>query len=57
MLTVKKITDKSLNLDIQGQGCWDDCFIAGHWENRSSTSTAGCNWIGDHNSPHNNPFA
>lgn len=48
MLKIKKIEDKSMNLDVQGQGCWSDCFIGGHWENKSSQHTPGCNWIGDH---------
>lgn len=48
MLKIEKIEDKSLNLKVQGQGCWSDCWIGGHWELNSSMSTAGCNWIGGH---------
>jgi hypothetical protein len=32
MLQITKIEDKTLNLDVQGQGCWNDCFIGEHWE-------------------------
>ncbi len=34
MLTVKNITDKSLNLDIQGQRCGDDYSITVYSESR-----------------------
>ena len=37
-----QIKDKSLNLDVQGQGCTDDCYVAGHWELKASPSTTGC---------------
>lgn len=33
-LEVKKIIDKKEKLDVQGQGCWDDCKI---WKNYTST--------------------
>ena len=50
----QKVEDKSVNLDVQGQGCWDDCTIYGHWEN--NTSAKSCNWIGTHTSPVTNPM-
>ncbi len=46
MLKNKKIQDKSLNLDVKGQGtgCWDDCFLrSGYWERK--TSHPNCSWI------------
>ncbi|MDR2044601.1 MAG: hypothetical protein LBQ15_09605 [Clostridium sp.] len=42
MLEIQKIEDKSLNLDVQGQGCDDDCYIGAHWELKSDFSTPGC---------------
>ena len=47
MLKIEKIEDKSLNLDVQGQGCWDDCFISRHWEAKSDFNTMGCSWHND----------
>ncbi|SCX02050.1 hypothetical protein SAMN02910339_00336 [Lachnospiraceae bacterium YSD2013] len=47
MLKIEKIEDKSLNLDVQGQGCWDDCFIGEHWEAKSDFKTNGCSWHND----------
>ena len=32
-LKISKIKDKSVNLEVRGQGCWDDCTVYGHWEN------------------------
>lgn len=45
----KRVEDKSVNLEVQGQGCWSDCTIHGHWEN--NTSKSKCNWIATHTSP------
>lgn len=43
MLKIKKINDKSMNLDVQGEGCWDDCLEMGpHWELKKDFSTKGC---------------
>jgi len=39
-----KILDKSLNMDVQGQGCWSDCYIGGYWTNKTSTTKPGCSW-------------
>lgn len=44
MLKIEKIEDKSLNLDVQGQWCWDDCYIGAHWEFKADESTMGCVW-------------
>lgn len=44
MMKITKIEDKSLNLDVQGQGCWSDCYIGGHWEAKADYSTNGCVW-------------
>lgn len=44
MLKIDKIEDKSLNLDVQGQGCHDDCYIGAHWELKANYSTMGCEW-------------
>ncbi len=45
MMKITKIEDTSLNLDVQGQGCWSDCYHGGHWELKTSTYTFGCSWI------------
>lgn len=42
MLKIQKIADTSLNMDVQGQGCWDDCYIGAHWENQSNSTQTGC---------------
>lgn len=44
MVKITKIEDKSLNLDVQGQGCWGDCYIGGHWEKMADKYTLGCVW-------------
>ncbi len=44
MLKIEKIEDKSLNLDVQGQGCHDDCYIGAHWELKANFNTMGCEW-------------
>lgn len=44
MMKITKIEDKSLNLDVQGQGCWSDCYIGGHWEAKADYNTFGCVW-------------
>lgn len=44
MLKIEKIEDKSLNLDVQGQGCWSDCYIGAHWEEKADFNTYGCEW-------------
>lgn len=44
MLKITKIEDKSLNLDVQGQGCWNDCYIGAHWEKQANSYTPGCVW-------------
>lgn len=36
-LEITKIKDKEEKLDIQGQGCWDDCVM---W--RNNTTLPGC---------------
>lgn len=33
-LEIKKIQSKKEKLNVQGQGCWDDCLV---WKNNSST--------------------
>lgn len=38
-LKIKKITDKVEQLDVQGQGCWDDCEI---WKNNTTVSGTKC---------------
>lgn len=40
-----KITDKSLNLDVQGQGCWSDCYFGGQWRCKTSTKTKSCYYV------------
>ena len=40
-MKIEKIEDKSLNLDVQGQGCWNDCFIAAHYEQKTQ-NVKGC---------------
>lgn len=47
MMKITKIEDKSLNLDVQGQGCWNDCFIGAHWESKANEYTPGCVWKND----------
>lgn len=47
MMKITKIEDKSLNLDVQGQGCWNDCFIGAHWESKANGYTPGCVWKND----------
>lgn len=55
MSKMKKIMDKSMNLDVKGQGCWDDCFVrSGYWERR--TSTPNCNYIAAKYDWVTNPF-
>lgn len=49
MMKITKIEDKSLNLDVQGQGCWDDCYIGGHWESKADKFTPGCVWHNEDN--------
>lgn len=56
MSKVQQIKDKSLNLEVQGQGCWDDCYIAGHWELRASSRTFGCVYYSPHYNAKTNPF-
>lgn len=41
-LKIKKIEDKEEKLDVQGQGCWDDCS---NWKN--NTTTPKCEFIKD----------
>lgn len=40
----RKITEKPELLDVEGQGCWDDCYIGGHYVNQSTVSQQGCYW-------------
>lgn len=47
-LEIKKIEDREENLDVQGQGCWDDCSV---WKNY--TSTPKCEF---EKTAYNNPF-
>lgn len=47
-LEINKINDKEETLDVQGQGCWDDCGV---WKN--NTSTPKCEY---NKTPYNNPF-
>lgn len=42
-----RIEDKSLNMDVQGQGCWDDCAHQGYWITKSS-GTSGCTYSGNY---------
>lgn len=51
-----KILDKSLNLDVQGQGCWSDCYCGPYWENKTSTKKKGCSWHAEDWSPETNIF-
>lgn len=48
-LKIKKIKDKNVNLEVRGQGCWDDCTVYGHWEN--NVDKKNCVWIEPHTSP------
>jgi len=32
-LKFSKIADEDMNLDVQGQACWDRCVHEGHWVN------------------------
>lgn len=41
-LEISKIKDQNEKLDVQGQGCWDDC---GRFEN--NTSTPKCTYVVD----------
>lgn len=43
---MKKIKDKSINLDVKGQGCWNDCFHAAHWENNTARNSKNCAYHG-----------
>lgn len=43
-----KITDKSLNLDVQGQSCWNDCYHPGSWSQKVSSGTSGCVYSGSY---------
>ena len=54
--TMRKLKDEIEILEVEGQGCHDDCYIAGHWVNRSNTVTYGCNWIGPKRTAYNNFF-
>lgn len=51
---IQKVRDKSVNLDVQGQGCWDDCVHPSHWEN--NTSSKSCVWTATHYSPKASTF-
>lgn len=56
MLNIKKIQDKSLNLDVKGQGCWSDCLVhTGYYERR--TSTPKCDYIAPEYDWRNNLFS
>lgn len=33
-IKIEKITDKIETVDVQGQGCWNDCSI---WKNNTTT--------------------
>lgn len=54
---IGKIQEKIEKIEVRGQGCWDDCYVAGHWVNRSSTTTYGCDWIGPRKTAYNNFFS
>ncbi|WDV47077.1 hypothetical protein PV797_05090 [Clostridiaceae bacterium M8S5] len=56
-MKISKIKDTSLNLEIQGTGCWDDCYHGGHWELERSTQTEGCSWYGSYWDWITNPFS
>lgn len=47
-LNIKKIEVKTEKMDVQGQGCWEDCRI---WKNY--TSTPKCEF---EKTPYNNVF-
>lgn len=49
MMKITKIEDKSLNLDVQGQGCWNDCYTGGYWEKMANRDTPGCVWHNENN--------
>lgn len=49
-LKITKIEDKVEELDVQGQGCWNDCEI---WANNT---TAGKNHCERQFTAYNNPF-
>lgn len=53
----KKIQDKSMNLDVKGQGtgCWNDCLVtSGYWER--NMSTPNCNYVNPKFDQVTNPF-
>lgn len=39
-LKIAKIADKEENLDIRGQGCWDDCKV---WNGYTTLPKCECN--------------
>ncbi len=54
---LRKITEKPELLDVEGQGCWSDCYIGGRWVNQSSVGTKGCNYTGPHYTAYNSVFS
>lgn len=48
MLSIKKVNDKTMNLDVQGEGCWSDCYIGAYWEMRVDSKTKGCKKVKAH---------
>lgn len=53
-MEIKKIEDTSMNLEVKGQGCWNDCYVGGYWSGKKSTSTNGCSYYDVPNSAQTN---
>ena len=53
-MKIKKIEDTSMNLEVKGQGCWNDCYVGGYWSGKKSTSTNGCSYYDVPNSAQTN---
>ncbi|MNW41972.1 hypothetical protein D3C74_191330 [compost metagenome] len=56
-VTLRKITEKPELLDVEGQGCWTDCFIAGHYVNQRDTAQQGCYYVKEEHTPFNSIFS
>ncbi|MBT2291477.1 hypothetical protein J7E73_20595 [Paenibacillus albidus] len=58
-LKLRKITEKPEIMDVEGQGdgCWNDCYIGGVWINQSSVGQMGCNYEGPHYTAYNSLFS
>lgn len=35
-MEIKKIEDTSMNLEVKGQGCWNDCYVGGYWSGKKA---------------------